>query len=222
MPLTTAEMNSNEHWYNSSSTSFFIIPGGRDQPFVQDFSGRNLDNLKKYLTTGGIYIGICAGAYVASSFIRFEEGNSPYEVIGPRWNLVPCVAVGSLFPGTFHYNYPMVGDEISAERSEQQVNVPTAIRLDHEMPSLYCTDTVSIWSDLGFLAHYNGGPHFQDIRFPCHIHAWYDMAGEMLPAVVSSTYGQGSVFLFGFHIENRAPISDLNLRVAFCRSMLLK
>ena len=214
LPLTLDGTRSNEHWHDPSSTAFFIIPGGRDEPFVRDIAGEHLENLKTYLATGGVYIGICAGAYVATSFIRFEEGHKPYEVIGPRWNLAPCMAMGSLFQGTFRFNYSMMGDDGNSTRLEKDSN--------GDMMSQSCAvNAVRIHADRGFLAHYNGGPYFTNLDASCCIHAWYDILGTKLPAAISSKYGLGSVFLLGFHIENKEPAIDLNSRMAFCLSMLL-
>lgn len=42
-----------------------VIPGGRDLPYCRDLNGYINDRIIRYVKEGGVYMGICAGAYYA-------------------------------------------------------------------------------------------------------------------------------------------------------------
>ena len=48
-----------------------IIPGGADVPYHQKLQGKGCANIRAFVETGGIYVGICAGSYFAASEIYF-------------------------------------------------------------------------------------------------------------------------------------------------------
>ena len=93
------------------STSLLVIPGGRDLPYVEALSksyqqpsgaqiaadARIADFVGKQ---GGAFLGICAGAYYASSFCDFEQG-TPLEVQGerPALRFFPGTCKGTVYPG---------------------------------------------------------------------------------------------------------------------------
>ena len=68
---------------NWDECALFVMPGGRDLPYVRSLKGKGIDNIKKYVEEGGSYLGICAGAYFAGSKVNFDEGG-PLEIIGKR------------------------------------------------------------------------------------------------------------------------------------------
>lgn len=100
------------------STSLFVLPGGRDLPFVDKlseehrlpasantFSSRTAradQRIREYvIERGGAFIGICAGAYYASAECAFEQGDPVMEVVGERTALhfFPGTCRGTVFPG---------------------------------------------------------------------------------------------------------------------------
>lgn len=76
-----------EPW--EQSCALFVMPGGRDLPFVKDFFGTMGNGIagrrvKTWMeASGGRYLGICAGAYFASKQVTFERGTE-MEVTGQR------------------------------------------------------------------------------------------------------------------------------------------
>jgi glutamine amidotransferase-like uncharacterized protein len=82
--------------------ALFIMPGGADIPYTSKLNGQGNQVIKKYISNGGKYLGICAGAYYASSLIEFSVGTK-IEVIGSReLGLFPGKAIGPVF-GNYCY-----------------------------------------------------------------------------------------------------------------------
>lgn len=86
-----------EPW--EDSCRLLVIPGGRDTPYCNDLNGDINRRIKNYVYDGGLYLGLCAGAYYASSSIAFEVG-TPLEVKGPReLAFYPGECQGTMYPG---------------------------------------------------------------------------------------------------------------------------
>ncbi|CAD6887938.1 unnamed protein product [Tilletia controversa] len=98
-----------EPW--QSYTALFVLPGGRDLPYLsslaerfqlqsQSQSGTAAEEIARFVHAGGKFLGICAGAYFASSRCVFEPG-TPMEVIGdrPAFRFFPAECVGTVYPG---------------------------------------------------------------------------------------------------------------------------
>lgn len=68
-------------WVNSAS--LLIMPGGADIAYMKKLNGSGNQVIKNYVQNGGIYLGICAGAYYAADYIEFDSGG-PREVLGNR------------------------------------------------------------------------------------------------------------------------------------------
>lgn len=75
----------------------FILPGGADLPYLKMFDAECLATVREVLDAGGSFIGICAGAYFASSECIFEKNDPLLRVVGPRpLNLFPHPATGAV------------------------------------------------------------------------------------------------------------------------------
>ncbi len=55
-----------------SNYKCLIIPGGADLPYCEKLNGEGNNKIKSFVSNGGLYIGICAGAYYASKNIDFR------------------------------------------------------------------------------------------------------------------------------------------------------
>ena len=79
----SSSLLSTQPW--EESCALLVIPGGRDLPFVEELEKqtRVTRRIKEWVSEGGRYLGICAGAYFASEEVRFDEGGE-HEVIGKR------------------------------------------------------------------------------------------------------------------------------------------
>lgn len=86
-----------------SSAKLFIMPGGRDLPYVKKLAGKGNDRIREFVKQGGRYLGLCAGAYFASNVIEFEK-DTTMEVCGLReLKFYHGLAKGCVYPG-FKYN----------------------------------------------------------------------------------------------------------------------
>ncbi len=78
--------------------SLFAVPGGADLPFCRDLAGEGNCQISSFIHEGGAYLGICAGAYYAGSFVEFDKGGE-LEVLGEReLAFFPGTVQGPAFP----------------------------------------------------------------------------------------------------------------------------
>lgn len=85
-------------------TRLFIIPGGADLPYTRSLNGARNQKIRQFVENGGTYLGICAGAYFASSSVEFAKGTS-LEVTGTReLQFFEGPAIGPLVPYCYHNN----------------------------------------------------------------------------------------------------------------------
>jgi biotin--protein ligase len=156
----------------------FVMPGGRDLPYVEALSGRGIQVIHDYIAAGGRFLGICAGAYFASSYVEFDKGGD-LEVLGERaLKFFPGKAIGPAFP-PFMYN------------SDAGARV---------LPLSYNGDTQQ------FAAHsyYNGGCFFEPRPSSQYkVLATYE---DGRAAIVTCSVLKGKALLSGVHFE--LPLRD--------------
>ena len=173
-PIDSGEMYGN--W--PGDTDLFILPGGRDLPYVSDLQGRALQNIREFIKSGGSYLGLCAGAYFSSESVSFEAGTS-YEVTGPReLKLFRGIAEGSVYPG---FNY------------KSKIGVVSA-------PIISCGRMAQVFTES--FAYFNGGCHFicsDSYREYETLAEYKDFPNRK--AIVQVEIGKGKVVLSGVHPE---------------------
>lgn len=173
-PIDSREMYGN--W--PGDTDLFILPGGRDLPYVRDLQGRALQNIREFIKSGGSYLGLCAGAYFSSDSVSFEAGTS-YEVTGPReLKLFRGVAEGSVYPG---FNY------------KSKVGAVIA-------PIISCGRMAQVFTES--FAYFDGGCHFispDSFREYETLAEYKDFPNRK--AIVHVEIGKGKVVLSGVHPE---------------------
>lgn len=54
-----------------SNAKILVLPGGADIPYCKKLNGLGNSKIQNFVNNGGIYLGICAGAYYACSAIEF-------------------------------------------------------------------------------------------------------------------------------------------------------
>ncbi|CEO94501.1 hypothetical protein PBRA_000286 [Plasmodiophora brassicae] len=153
-------------------TAAIVIPGGRDLPYVDDLSPNATECVRRFVDSGGLYIGICAGAYFACRRVEFEVGREEYEVVGDRHlRLVDAVARGPAYSG-FQY-----GTDQGAHAATVQLSDSIALPL-----------------------YFNGGPAFDISREASGVEV-LGSYGDGRPAIIRRRVGKGSVLLSGVHFE---------------------
>lgn len=166
-------------WENDAI--MLVIPGGRDTPYHEKLSGTGTDKIKNFVNNGGLYLGICAGAYFGCSAIEFEKG-TPSETCCKRdLAFFPGLGVGSAYgSGVFKYN---THDDARAAKI------------------LWDTENLSLetW------AYYNGGCFFADAENydEVSVLARYGDIADNPPVVVLCRVGKGKAILCGAHPEYR-------------------
>jgi biotin--protein ligase len=162
----------NEPWEHS--TCLVVIPGGRDLVFLSNLEPLGIPKIKNYVDSGGSYLGICAGAYLASDFCIFENSDQKYRVVGERpLKFCPASAIGSVSKG-FIYD-----SEFGAE----------------------CMD-IEIYNFDKTMVYVNGGPYFKfngAVPDSVSILAKYSLNKE--PAIVECKVKNGKAILSGPHLE---------------------
>lgn len=156
----------------TKNAALFVLPGGADKFYVAKMRGKGDKIIQNYINKGGSFLGICAGAYYASSFIEFDK-NGPNEVIGERYlNLVNSYAIGPIL-AEYSYDSNKGAKAALIKCNNKQVNI-----------------------------FYNGGPYFYIPKNnkTTEIICTYSKKND-LPAIVYSKYGKGKVLLSAVHFE---------------------
>ncbi|KAI8578733.1 hypothetical protein K450DRAFT_245252 [Umbelopsis ramanniana AG] len=180
-----------EPW--EATCSMLVMPGGRDLPYCHDLNGPVNARIRHYVSEGGRYWGICAGAYYGCQEIEFEKGRNAMEVIGKReLAFFPGLSRGTMYPG-FIYN---------SERGARA----TKLSIDrNKLMNLYANND-AVPSEID--TYYNGGGYFvnADQYESVEVLARYTEKGicqdeEYPAAVVHCRVGKGSAILVGTHPE---------------------
>ncbi|EDR25038.1 hypothetical protein, conserved [Entamoeba dispar SAW760] len=66
--ISSSEIKTNK-WIES--TDLLVIPGGEDLPYLDKLQIDGIELIKSFVFNGGKFLGICAGAYFSSSYIKF-------------------------------------------------------------------------------------------------------------------------------------------------------
>lgn len=57
-----------------SNNDIFIVPGGQVDCYLSSFGDNGIKLIREFVEKGGIYIGICAGAYITGKKYKNENG----------------------------------------------------------------------------------------------------------------------------------------------------
>jgi len=161
----------------------FFMPGGAGTPFRRKLEVCGNEKIRAYVRDGGMYYGICAGAYYACEQVVFEKDIPELAIVGScGLNLVNGRAVGTL--------YKELGILPYAKNAASAAVVNLIWNSDGETHAV----------------HYHGGPYFDlDAAAGYEVLAVYGIAGNP-PAVVKCPYGRGTVILSGVHYEDKGEV----------------
>jgi len=62
-------------------TTLLCMGGGFDLGYEKMLGARGVEIVREFVSQGGFYLGICAGAYFATDFVQFDL-NGPLQVLG--------------------------------------------------------------------------------------------------------------------------------------------
>ncbi len=161
-------------------------PGGDYVSYLGEMDLEGKAAVQEFISSGGGYLGICAGAYYACDYMVWMDDDSfpppDYKVEGDELNLdlLEGVAWGPIFE--------------LAERPEPGYAM-VQVNINHNHPiTSNLPDTMQII--------YIGGPYFvlhADAEQDISILGTYDLTEQN--AIAATTYGQGRVFLISPHAE---------------------
>lgn len=156
-----------------SHATILIIGGGADIPYHKRLRGIGCKNIKEFVANGGIYIGICAGAYFGSSKLEFALGTE-IEICDEREL--------KFFPGT--------------------ASGPCLKPYVYTSEEGACAAKLISNNNLEFFAYYNGGclfEHADNMNNVEVIARYADLNNR--PAVIKCNFGKGFAILSGVHFE---------------------
>lgn len=184
------QLFANQPW--QQSTSLVVFPGGRDLPYCKALKGAPIDAIFQWVRQGGKYLGLCAGAYFASSRVEFEENDNRMAVVGPRdLKLYPGIKRGCAFKG-FVYE-----SEKGAKLANLKVEVENFKKLGVQTP--VSPNVPSYYNGGGILVDANE-LHDQGVTVLARYNDPVDVEGGDA-AIVHVTIGKGAAILSGVHPE---------------------
>lgn len=182
--ITASQIRSS--YLENNSDAVLCFGGGFDQGFLSSLEEEGCNNIKKFVESGGAYLGICAGAYFACNYLEFNL-NRPLEVKGQRLGFFNGTAIGPINK-KFAYNC-------------EDYTVAIKLRI---------TNGEQVY------AYMNGGPYFEpsDKNFDTLL-TYSDNRQNLLEcdgkvAVLKTKFGMGKCVLSGVHFEINAESLNLN------------
>ena len=160
----------------------FFMPGGAGTPYRHKLQVLGNDKIREYVQDGGIYYGICAGAYYACRYTEFETDIPELrKVTQCGLNLVEGKAIGTLY---------------------KEFNI-----LPYDKNAASSAVVELVWNDNSrYMTHYHGGPYFESSNSDTdEVLAYYGLTDKK-PALISRVYGKGKVILSGVHFENKGDM----------------
>lgn len=152
------------------------IGGGADVPYHNKLSGKGCKSISSFVEQGGLYLGICAGAYFGCQAIQFDK-DGPQEVIEKReLGFFPGMATG-----------PAYTDPPYDATSQSSAQIPPILWFDETVLPVY----------------FNGGCLFVDAHLQENVSIlarYIDLPKEPAAAVLCQK-GKGYALLCGTHPE---------------------
>ncbi len=169
--------------YDLFKFDIIVFPGGRADHMIMGLSRQQIDTIREYVSQGGSYMGICAGAYFASNYTVWK-GIKYGDNVGYVLDLYYGNAVGPI-------------EEIG----------------DYDTGSIYNPQyptNITWYNGERFNVTYWGGPYFTPVD-NVKVLAIYDKVHK--PAAIKFSYKSGRVILFGFHPEFDTHYSEENRKM---------
>lgn len=165
-----------ENTLNSKSKDrgVLIMPGGADLPYVKKLNGIGNDVIRKFISRGNIYIGICAGGYYGARAIEFAGDG--YEIHGDREL--------AFFPGTAIGSIPSLTNGQLYDEAVGSKAIVTLDYADGQQDDVY----------------YHGGAYFSGDKKEAAFNTLATYS-DGKNAVVSGHVGKGQYLLSGVHFE---------------------
>jgi glutamine amidotransferase-like uncharacterized protein len=162
-----------------------IWPGGHYPAYWGEVGLDGKAEIQRFVSGGGAYMGICAGAYYAADYMVWMDDDAypppDYKVEGDELNL-------DLFPGVAYGPIFEIADRNTTYWAMVEINIVDQTHpITESMPN-----TMTMF--------YYGGPYLEPYADAnVSILGRYNITGTA--AIVACSYGEGRVFLIGPHGE---------------------
>jgi glutamine amidotransferase-like uncharacterized protein len=162
-----------------------LWPGGHYPAYWGEVGLDGKAEIQEFVSGGGGYLGICAGAYYAADYMVWMDDDAypppDYKVEGDELNL-------DLFPGVAYGPIFEIADRDTTYWAMVEINI-----VDQTHPI-----TQSMPNPMTMF--YYGGPYLEPYDDAnVSVLGVYNITGT--PAIVACSYGEGRVFLIGPHGE---------------------
>jgi biotin--protein ligase len=180
------EVITKQDWFKN--TALLIMPGGADRPYLAKLRGQGNANIREYVSNGGKYLGICAGAYYSADRIAFAVGDSDLEVTGEReLKFFPGLVSGPTYSGYDH-------------RDTSNYAGTRAAKLTWQLDAPFANNS-------NLIVFYNGGGSFIDadkfsnVIILARYNPEQQDAVNSPAAIIECKVGKGIAVLSGPHFE---------------------
>lgn len=191
----SAQSLANDPW--TDNCALLAFPGGRDLGFLTNLGDKGCKRIADWVREdGGRYLGLCAGAYFASSRIEFESGREGFEVKGDRpLKFFNGTCRGTAFPGFLYDSEDGARDAIITLESDLWT------RIWPNKPS-----SLSVY--------YNGGGLFEEEAVSdgktTVLARYEELEGRPAAGVLCEVGSGGKAVLWGVHPEHPAVVAAGN------------
>lgn len=167
--------------------ALFVLPGGRDLPYHKKLKGKGNQKLRHFVENGGSFLGICAGAYYATSEVIFEKGKKNEVHENRELGFFPGSSLGTLYE---HKPFSYIG---------------------HESAHAACIKT----QQDSLKVYYNGGCTFlnpEGFENTQVLAKYQDLEG-CPAAIIQCSVGKGKAILSGVHFEQDYTLCPSNTQL---------
>ncbi|XP_076450062.1 uncharacterized protein TC_0305-like isoform X2 [Babylonia areolata] len=181
-----------------------VFGGGYADGFVRALGGQGARRIKDYVSNGGTYVGVCAGAYLASQLVVFQQKGQPGMLRKRPLKFFPGKCVGPV-DSDYHPAHP--------PHLHHPLH-PVSFILGRRDVTGGC-DVIGLPYVITVNAYVHGGgvflPHgrWSDFGSAVNVLAYYESEGKESAAVVVCQVGRGVAVLSSPHLEMTSFADDV-------------
>ncbi|MCV6599827.1 MAG: BPL-N domain-containing protein [Alphaproteobacteria bacterium] len=178
----TSEEVENDALKNEKPDVLFM-PGGNATKYSKDLKGESIQKIRDFVQDGGIFQGICAGAYFASELFYYENPKTGNKI-----------ELSSEQDEVLGVNYVMATSEPHEHLKEAKIKDGCQVKVKYDNNR----------KDKFVQVYYNRGPYLTNLKDGINPKGIYADIYEGEVAVAENNYGRGKVVVSGVHPEFKA------------------
>lgn len=181
-----------EGFLTTANFDVLVMPGGYAVYYKIALGMDGVLNIRDFVSSGGGYIGVCAGAYFATEqfwwFGKYFDYDGTILGLFPGYGEGPVPELTPVFPEPPRpVDAGFLADRCFNKKVTTRIDLVKGHPITDSLPEDYLT--IMYW----------GGPMFEEVEGVDVIGTYF--AHEDAPAMVAFEYGSGKVFLTGPHPE---------------------